>query len=451
MNLPFLSRRSKRRYLGQLKPPGAPKPKPSSKTRKLPQANVQLQIRAKPQKLLIPKSQSPQLASQLCQLPYDVIQIVYRSLPAAAKAALALTCHGFWANRDPAAIRQVQSSQVERTKFLSLLDDNKGFLRCSACVTSHPLRGYEMEDTPTGLKLSGEGKCEKRTGEVRVCGHYKLQYRMLLLVFRAERLGAEYGLPVSRLEHRCKIYPWPGQDLEMETHVKGRVVDGRLLLRLTYRIRVDLLKTEEHNWERQVKELLRRPVLPQPMFRKWKAMSLGRHREKIKKPNDCHPAVDVGCIHSHTSLPHFAAAAIRSYSEQAKELPDKRLWENWELNRDLENCCKIHQCRYCATDFIVHVSPTDEPFECLLNIVAYKDLGSSLPHTSTLWAAATHPFGYVLDRSQALPYGAKSIRSVFAPLEHGGDENDMWKRSEMKGWRSAYRCLQEWKPEPWWC
>jgi hypothetical protein len=415
-------------------------------------------------KLLNPVNPHPQTQSPLCQLPPEIFTDILSHLPASSAAVLAITCHGLyaWAVRNPTHLQALRDSPGQRGQFLDLIDDHPGYLACRACLVLHPWRGgsWEDGDSPTTLTKEPGRLNACGQGTLRVCGHYTLDYSMVQLVLRGVRYGEKFGLPLSSLKHSCSDVPKLSKIHKFETDVAGKVVGGRLLLRVGYKIRVnvsargigDLLPLGEQ---------LRFLLVGQEDKAQWNGM--GRWKWRLKrgnKPNDKSKGkgvqsdipshLPIGCIHSSKSLPDLVAAAVLNAQETGTHMAGNE-------NEVLDSKDKPHQCRYCATDILISASPSSfsssspSPSSNLftLNILSYKDLGPTHPHTSLVWTSSTHPFANALDRCWALPYRWSSLKDIF---EFGGEYlSGVTEGGQKFAWRSGeleerYPCLQDCVP-----
>ncbi len=147
---------------------------------------------------------------------------------------------------------------------------------------------------------------------MKIYKHYSFTFRTLQLVWRAKNRGNSHGIPIEKLKHKCKSYPLTGNEkMAVETIVEGKFAKMALMLKVRYRVRVDM--SEGEDWKKQLKCLLGRGSLGQDGTKE--GLNWGRGLKRRLGPEKTTPVdyTPIGCIHSWTSLPNLAITAIQHY------------------------------------------------------------------------------------------------------------------------------------------
>lgn len=194
----------------------------------------------------------------LLTLPLELLLQIAGFLPLSSTLCLSLSCKPLYhalGPRTQSSLR-IDEHRDQKLQFLDkLARELPRYLLCHACCTLHlrennnknvnnsnvdnnnKKHANAVSERPAPMHWHLYRACEKLPGGINCCQHYYLRYKLVQLALRTHNLTSPaHGIPVSVLAHSCTTTTWQGQRLEFE--LLPRIVDGRFMLRLRYRLHV---------------------------------------------------------------------------------------------------------------------------------------------------------------------------------------------------------------------
>ncbi|KAL2012109.1 hypothetical protein VTN00DRAFT_4827 [Thermoascus crustaceus] len=222
--------------------------------------------------------------------------------------------------------------------------------------------------------------CEKLSGGINCCQHCYLRYKLVQLALRTHSLTSPaHGIPVSALAHSCVTTTWQGQRPQFE--LLPKIVEGRFMLRLRYRVRVTFANNDGDG-------------------------------EDVLSQVECLNGL---CQHSWGCVPAICHCAVRQIITGRMEKKKKK---------KCIGCNLIRRCKLCAPECQVtleDVRADSDSDSCAVVVTAWKDLGAPRSPLSEPWRShrsdycvPEHPY---LGQVAGFRYGLKAAFEGVEGLE----------------------------------
>lgn len=309
-----------------------------------------------------PTAIHPQLDSRLCQLPYEILELIIKELDIPSALSFTLTCQILWRVRTTSDFKAVKDDPQLMIQFLAMMEaDCKDYVTCYVCFKLHRRQRGKAGGEYPGRPKEGRRICEFEAGEVIFCEHYALYHKVVLLALRAYKRGPAYGIPLKRLEHKCTLH----RQVPIETFMWGykqKYASQNIAFSITPQITAEIGLQLQLKWQYRI-DLTHRSS--------W---------DGYKYPTVDSQMTSWECVchrNHHSSLPLLYV--IKSAVSHAT------------TNEGCPDCNQPLQCTYCATTFVVHVTKRrpkgymGQTNTCTVTVTAEKNLGQGGDPRSQPW------------------------------------------------------------------
>jgi hypothetical protein len=305
-----------------------------------------------------PSPLNPQVNSCLCQLPYDILELIGKELDILSLLALSFTCKVLWRLCPASKFKAIMDDPQLMVRYFTMIEaDCKDYIPCYACFKLHRRQYGKAGGEHPGRPKLGWQKCEG--GGVEFCDHYALSHKLVLLALRAHKRGPAYGIPLKKLEHKCIMYNRLSFIEERRWMVSKKSASQNVAFSISPQITTEIGLQLQLTWQYCI-DLTDRS-------------GDSSRREYLSVENQIDGIRMSGChISSGARLAEVARSAI-SHAHGGLSPSDPTSNKGWS------HCNRPLQCLYCATTFVVHVTEPRAKWSggtvCTVTVTSWRNLG----------------------------------------------------------------------------